>query len=264
MTKLAVVTGANKGIGFAIVKRLHKAGFQVVLTSRDEERGREAQSELKAQSVLVDYLQLDVENKESTQIAADKVQAMGGCDVLVCNAGIAWKGDAFDEEVARGTHSVNYFGARRCIETFLPAIKDGGRIVVVSSRAGDFSKLSKDLQEQFRGSKASLQNLDSLVNKFIDDVKTNKWQAEGWPKTAYGVSKMAITAYVNLVAPTLPRGITIYSMCPGWCKTDMAGDKAPRTADEGADTAEFLSTEDASALKSGKFYADRNQLPEWI
>lgn len=90
----------------------------------------------------MDFFPLEVTVKDSVEKAAQYMLKKGGCDVLICNAGIAYKGDTFDEPKARHTFEVNYFGVKSCLEAFCPIMKKDGRIITVSSRAGDFGKLS--------------------------------------------------------------------------------------------------------------------------
>lgn len=262
-SKTALVTGANKGIGLAIVRGLAKAGFDVVLTARSSENGLAAQKVLQEEGLSVDYYQMDVTDPASVERAALYMKtAKGGCDVLVNNAGIAWKGDAFDSTVAGGTAATNYFGVKTCLEIFCRGgiMRSNGRTVTVSSRAGDFRKLSPELHQKMTDPSLTGPQLTALVEEFITAVGDGTWQEKGWPKTAYGVSKMAATSLVRIFARDEQHGIAHYSMCPGWVKTDMAGPKAPKTPDQGADTALFLATAELSSLKSGQFYAERAEM----
>jgi len=92
--KIILVTGANKGIGFEVVRQLAKLGHQVILTARDKSKGLEAQKKLKAENLVVHFLELDITKEESIQQAANKVKSdFGKLDVLINNAGISLRGD---------------------------------------------------------------------------------------------------------------------------------------------------------------------------
>jgi len=152
MPRVAVVTGANKGIGFEIVKHLVKSKTQdvVYLTSRDEGRGRAAIDALKSEGLDAAYHQLDVLSQESVNRFASYLKSNhGGLDVLVNNAGIPLnvQGGTFGEKAAV-TMDTNFFGTLRVCEALVPLVRDGGRVVHVSSQMGHmaFADLSPALQ----------------------------------------------------------------------------------------------------------------------
>lgn len=133
---VAVVTGANKGIGFEIARALGKQGLHVVVTSRDEGRGRAAidkLSELEPSSSFT-YCQADITDGASVRACADTVkEKLGKVDVLVNNAGIAFKGNIFGADEAQATIDCNFKGTKAMTEALLPLIPEGGRIVNVCS-----------------------------------------------------------------------------------------------------------------------------------
>ena len=144
---LAVVTGANKGIGFSCAERLCEAlgeNATVVLTARNADLGMYAVDELKKKGhSCVEFHQLDVSDEKSVDALAAFVSERGGCDILINNAGIAFKissPEPFGVQ-ARQTIDVNYHGTKRCMEKFLPLMKQGGRIVQVSSQSGQVCHL---------------------------------------------------------------------------------------------------------------------------
>ena len=139
---IAVVTGANKGIGFSCAERLCEAlgeSATVVLAARNTALGAAAVDELKKKGhSCVIFHQLDVSDEESVDALAAFVSERGGCDILINNAGIAFKlssPEPFGVQT-RQTIDVNYRGTKRCMERFLPLMKQGGRIVQVSSQSG--------------------------------------------------------------------------------------------------------------------------------
>src|SRR5262249_23031171 len=131
--RLAIVTGANRGIGLEIARRLVRSGLDVIATSRDAARGRAA-----AQEVGARYLPLDVTDRASIDALGAHLGA--GFDVLVNNAGISMNG--FDADVARKTLEVNFFGAMNVTDRLLPVLRAGGRVVMVSSGMGELSSVS--------------------------------------------------------------------------------------------------------------------------
>ncbi len=135
---------------------------------------------------------------------------------------MAFKGDAFDENVARTTFSCNYYGTVRITSALLPLIVPGGHVINVSSRAGLLKLLSPDLQQRFLAPDLSTQAISELCEEFRAAVADGSFLAKGWAKTCYGTSKIAMSAYSRVCARLNPT-LHVNAICPGWCKTDMAG-----------------------------------------
>lgn len=230
--RVAVVTGANRGIGFEICRQLARCGgIRVVLTARNETKGKAAARDLCDEGLDVDFHKLDVaserEVKALAQYLADTYKR---CDVLVNNAGIAVdpRGSrVLDSKVAayRETLETNTLGPLMLCQALAPLMKKHryGRIVNVSSGMGQLSDM---------------------------DV--------GSP--AYRIAKTALNALTRTLAAELRgSGILVNSMCPGWVKTDMGGPGAPRTVEQGADTAVWLATLPDDG-PSGGFFRDRKPI----
>jgi len=263
-TRIALVTGANKGIGYAIVEKLaEERSLTVLLGARDVKRGEDAIKQIGKSNVSL--LKLDVDSEESVKAAAASVKSQyGGLDILVNNAGRAWKGDAFNENVARTTLQTNYYGTLYMMRHFQPLMREGGRIVNVSSMVAQSSlkRMSAALRNQFLDPKLNEQKLTALAEKFVDDVKMDRVAAEGWPRTTYGVSKVCMSMLTIIAArDNTQRGLLINSCCPGWVRTDMAGPNASKSPAEGADTPVYLALLPPDATVTGAFFQDRNQQP---
>ncbi|KNC98968.1 uncharacterized protein SPPG_05924 [Spizellomyces punctatus DAOM BR117] len=278
---VAVVTGGNKGIGKAIVSELARqyrgnTPLSIYLTARSDDLGRQAvaetQGQLHGSNIQVQFLQLDISSPESINTAAKKIhETAGHVDVLINNAAIAFKGDAFDDNVARQTVDTNYTGTKNVTLAFLPLVPKNGRIINVSSSAGKPRILSEDLQAKFARDDVRLEDLDDLMEQFIKDVSEGTYSKKGWPKQAYGVSKVGVTAFTRALA-RLPdvkdRNVLVAACCPGWVRTDMAGPNAPKSPEEGAQTPVWLALADVDDIlhhgevQNGGFYKDR-QKAEW-
>ena len=122
-----------------------------------------------------------------------------------------------------------------------------GRVVNVSSfvSVNSLKKCSPELQQKFRSETITEEELVGLMNKFVEDTKNGVHRKEGWPDTAYGVSKIGVTVLSRIHARKLSeqRGgdkILLNACCPGWVRTDMAGPKAPKSPEEGAETPVYL------------------------
>ncbi|KAL6056544.1 NADH-cytochrome b5 reductase [Balamuthia mandrillaris] len=265
--KVALVTGANKGIGLATVAQLAKLepSTLVLLGSRDPERGQEAVRGLQEKENLqnVQALRIDLDDEAVIKEAAESVRKeFGGLDVLINNAGMAYKGDAFNEEVARTTINTNFFGTLNVCDAFLPLIRPYGRVVNVSSRAGSLKRLQNDkLREKFTDETLTISQLCELMNKFVEDVKNERCEEEGWPRNTYGVSKAGVSALTRVLARQEKReDILINACCPGWCRTDMAGPSATRSAEQGAEVAVWLATRPKEETRTGMFFADNEPI----
>ena len=141
-SKIVLITGSNKGIGFGIAKLLLERASEfskIILTARNPELGLAARAELGHEDRTV-FHQLDVTSQPSIQALASFVAGnFGKIDVLVNNAGWAAKGDAFDHEIVHQTISTNFYGVKSLTEAFLPLLNPNGHIVNISSNLGETS-----------------------------------------------------------------------------------------------------------------------------
>ena len=231
--RIAVVTGANRGIGLEICRQLADAGLCVVLTSRDESKGKRARDALDTGAAEVRFHQLDVTDGGSVESLAQHLEAeYGRLDVLVNNAGVLYDDDRQEARVLevsierfRVTMEPNFYGPLRMCQAMAPLLRksNSGRIVNVSSGLGQ---------------------LEGMV--------------DGHP--AYGVSKTALNALTRLTADALGKdGVLVNAMCPGLVDTDM-GRPEGRPVEEGADTVVWLALlpEDGP---SGGLFRDREPVP---
>jgi NAD(P)-dependent dehydrogenase (short-subunit alcohol dehydrogenase family) len=230
--KVAIVTGGNRGIGREIARQLAKAQLTVVIGCRDNAKGERAAAELKAEGAEVASLPLDVADTKSVRRFVEQVgKQFGAPSILVNNAGVFPESSAsrvvdVPTSIWRETIEINLFGAVRLCREVVPLMQrlKFGRIVNVSSGMGQISKMG-----------------------------------EGSP--AYRVSKAALNAFtVTLAAEVKPDGILVNSMSPGWVRTDMGGDEAPRSVEEGAETATWLCLLPSNG-PTGQFFRDRKPIP---
>lgn len=229
--KIAVVTGANRGIGFEICRQLAAKGISVVLTSRDEAKGRMAVAQLGSQGLEIEFYQLDVTDVSGIQrLGGFLERKYGAADILVNNAGIMAdaKGTGMlgvQLQIIRTTMETNVYGPLTLCQVLIPLMrnKNYGRIVNISSGLGQLSEM-------------------------------------GGGTPAYRISKTALNVLTRTLAAELKgTNILVNSICPGWVKTDMGGPNAVKTLAEGADTAVWLATlPDGGA--SGGFYRDRKAI----
>ena len=238
---IALVTGANKGIGFEIVRDLARKNFHVFLGARDEKAGKAAaeklNQELKGQvhgeetgRGAVTALKIDISSLESIKPAAEEFsKQIDRLDVLINNAGIMLDDDkdilAITPEIFENTLRTNTLGALLVSQAFVPFLKksDAPRIVNVSSTGGQLTD-----------------------------------GADGWAP-AYCISKTALNGVTVQLAAALPK-FAVNSVCPGWVRTDMGGSNATRSIAEGASGVVWLASE-APHSQTGKFFQDRKVIP---
>jgi len=187
----------------------------------------------------------------------------GRLDVLINNAGFAYKGDVFGADEAEVTFNINYYGVKNMCEAFLPILSKspvGGRCVNVCSEAGHLKIVSPELQQQFASSSLTVAQLDDLMKKFVSDVRAGDYKQKGWPQSMYGTSKLGAVALTKVYARTVPSVLSL-ACCPGYVKTDMSSQKGHLTIEEGADTPCWLATSDAVTRDfSGGFFSGRKPL----
>jgi NAD(P)-dependent dehydrogenase (short-subunit alcohol dehydrogenase family) len=207
-----LITGANKGLGFETARRLVAAGHTLYLGSRDAERGRRAAERLGARAVLI-----DVTDEASVRAAAEAIEAGGGLDVLVNNAGV--QDEMSDDgkvvvgaadltaDVMRRTFETNVFGTVRVLHAFLPLLGRSAAPVVVNVSSG----------------------LASLTR-----VATPGTPAYAYPGVAYSASKTVVNMITVQYAKAFP-AMRINAVEPGFTKTDLNANTGVQTVEEGAE-----------------------------
>lgn len=227
--KTVLITGANKGIGFEIVRQLLGKGLRVFLTARNAIAGEKAASSLEGD---VHFLPMDVTDDTSIEKAAMAYgQGAETLDILINNAAI-YPDEKFDiltitREQLIKTFQTNTFGPIAVTQAFLPFLKKSTdpRIINISSGYGAIDGVTHTVP-------------------------------------SYCLSKLTLNGVTIMLDQALrPGGFAIYVMCPGWVRTDMGGANATRSVEEGADTAVWLAM-DAPKAMSGKFFRDRKVI-EW-
>ncbi len=237
--RVALVTGANRGIGFETARQLARHGLTVVASARDEARGVAAQQRLVEQGLDAHFMLLDVTSATSIQAAMGRIEAtFDRLDVLVNNAGILVDGETrIDElglQVLSNTLETNAYGPLLLSQAAAPLMKRHryGRIVNMSSSLGALTEIA---------------NPDSTYTEI---------QAP-----AYRMSKTLLNAITVLMAREL-RGsnILVNSTCPGWVNTELGGPQAPISPAEAAATPVWLATLPDDG-PTGGFFRDRQPIP---
>lgn len=202
--QVAIVTGANKGLGFAIVKGLCKKFDGIVyLTSRDENRGMEACEELEKLGYKTQFHQLDISDKDSVTKFSEYVKNKHqGIDILINNAGILFLKDAKEpiKYQKEETMLVNFFALVNFTEELFTLMKDNSRIVNISSSSGHLSRIpSEDLRRKFINPNLTLEELIELGTLYLEAVEQNTDVENRWGDNPYVISKVAVNAYTFIL-----------------------------------------------------------------
>merc|ERR1711990_263448 len=257
--RVAIITGANKGIGKETCRILANSGkfSTVYLTSRNKELGQQAIKELRKtmSNDVLKYHQLDISDTDSIEKFRTFVESEhNGFDVLVQNAGFAYKNastESFDVQ-AKETLKINFWGSLNMMKRFYPIIKENGRIVNVSSMISQSTQFG--LTPKFGHPLSSVnlnlteEQLEEYANKFVSDCEKSvkdKVALDGWPRTAYGVSKLLVNGITRIYSKKAredEQGVLINCCCPGYVKTDMSSHSANATknTEQGAETSVWL------------------------
>ena len=227
MVPIILITGATRGIGFAAAMQLAARGAQVIIASRDATRAQSAAEKIGRNT---SWLSLDIDDPDSVNAAAASIAAQyGRLDVLANNSAVLldhYEGlDQLKPETLAATLKTNVVGTLRISQAMKELLgkSSAPRIINVSSGAGQL------------------------------DGEPQSWAP------AYCISKTALNMLTQQLTAAWP-DVMVNSMCPGWCRTEMGGDNAPRSAEEGADTLTWLALDAPHTLR-GSFIKDRQAIP---
>jgi len=235
VTRVALVSGGNRGIGLEIARQLARRGMLVVIGSRDVEKGQAAAQTIIDEGYSTEVVRLDITDGNSVAAAVEEiVRRHGRIDILVNNAAIlidgpgGFKSSLFElkADTARKTFETNVLGPLRLTQAVVPIMERNGygRIVNLSSGAGQLS-----------------------------DMRS------GFP--AYRMSKTALNALTRITASELAStNIKVNAVCPGWVRTDMGGAEAERPVEIGAETPVWLATLPENG-PTGGFFRDKRPIP---
>lgn len=236
--KVALVTGANRGLGFETSKQLAQKGFRVYMGCRDEKKGQAAADILKSSGLDVEFISMDVTKTQGVRKVLARLKDNNETlDVLVNNAGVFLESDGptdqsssslfkVDPVIILKTIETNTMGPLKLIQSLVPQMieKGSGRIINVSSGMG-----------QLRDSKG------------------------GWP--GYRMSKTALNSLTCILNAELEgTDVIVNSVCPGWVRTDMGGQTANKSVEEGVESIVWLAT--ADDIPRGKFVQDKKVI-DW-
>lgn len=233
MAKVALISGANKGLGLETARQLGQLGYTVLVGARDSARGSEAAEQLKSEGIDARFIHLDLEDSSTFDSVKQYISdTFGSLDALVNNAGVNLEAGAkatdVSIDVVRKVYDVNLFAQIELTQKLLPLLEksDAGRIVNLSSILGSL-KLNADPKSPFGD----------------------------WRSLGYNSSKAALNAFTAILSYELRNTkIKVNSAHPGWVKTDMGGEAAPMELEDGAKTSVWLATLPDDGPTGGYFH----------
>ena len=269
-----VITGANRGIGFQLAKRLIKnpSKPKVIITSRDETRGKAAVNEIldeyPSSKEFLYYHVLDITNKDTYSPFSDWIKStFGKIDVLVNNAGLKMDGDGLENvgyksplSHAEKTIATNYYATRVFTEYVLPLLASDGKIINVSSIRGLYHYQGRTLYEKLAHPDFQPKEIDEVYEIFMNAAKKQNYDEARITGHSYNISKALLNAWTyHVLKDSLKGDQQAFTMCPGWCRTDMGGDYAPKRPEEGPETIEYLIDLPYKLNKeiNGKFFTEK-------
>lgn len=233
--KIALITGASRGLGFAMSEKLAELGVKVIMVCRNKDSGKIAFSRLKEKNLDVILKIADIESIDDIKNLHKEISSeFSYLDILINNAGVNLENEnitieSIDINTFQKVMDINLRGTILMCKYFIPLLKksSSGRIINFSSGLGQLS-----------------------------------FPRTG-PYPSYSISKTAVNAVTKILADELKNTkIMVFSVDPGWVKTDMGGPAAPLSIEEGIDTPVWLATAPENELKSGYFYKER-KIIEW-
>jgi NAD(P)-dependent dehydrogenase (short-subunit alcohol dehydrogenase family) len=253
MTRIALITGATRNLGFSLAqglaRRLDPSDI-VYLTGRDATRVAQSVNELTETRAQVRGEVLDVSKRDSVAHFADELAARhGGVDILLSNHYTRVEPDDDPAEVIDHYVEANNLGTTSILRHFAPLMRDGGRLLVIASRAGSLRALAPALHSRFQNLR-SLEDVDRAVCGWRDAVRSGRAPGQAWPAWINIPSKIGQVAAVRVLAgqrrvADLSRGILIASISPGLIDTgasrpwlDMSG--APQPDEVAAPVLDFV------------------------
>ena len=237
--RVALVSGANRGIGYEISRQLAAKGIVVVMGARDPGRGQAACERLRRSGAEIFFHPLDVEDERTLAAAVTTVMDRHGrIDILVNNAGVHLDEGAdalgVPMDAVRRSLQINTLGPLALCRLCVPTMRRHGygRIVNIASTMGSLAEMGNP-----------------------------RSHSDGMKSPSYRLSKTALNAVTLIIAREV-RGenVLVNSCCPGWVRTEMGGDQAPLTPEQGADTPVWLATLPDGG-PSGGFYRERQPIP---
>jgi NAD(P)-dependent dehydrogenase (short-subunit alcohol dehydrogenase family) len=240
MTLVSIVTGATRNLGFHLAQGLARRLGRVYLTGRDEGRVLEAVRQVSNSRAEVRGEVLDVSQRDNVErFARMLAERHGGVDIVFSNHYTRVQPDDDPAQVIDGYIAANNLGTTHILRSLAPLLRDGGRLLVVASRAGSLRALAPALHARFENLQ-SLDDVDHAIRGWRDAVRERRAAGQAWPQWINIPSKIGQVAAVRVLAQQrragdLRRGILVAAISPGLIDTgasrrwlDLKGARSPK------------------------------------
>jgi carbonyl reductase 1 len=231
MSFIAFVTGANQGLGLALVRGLGRAigsSGTVYLGARDESKGRAAAATLRSEGISVELLLIDVTDAASINTARDIIfRTHGGVDIVISNAAQRISKDLSQADQVARFIDTNNIGQRRVTDAFRDILRPGARFLVVASAFGSLRNLDPRLHAYFDVERATLDDIDATMAVYAKAVIEDRAETDGWPEWINTPSKIGQVAAMKVFARQMAGrretdGLLVAAVCPGLVDTDAS------------------------------------------
>ena len=251
MQKKVFVTGAGRGMGLETVQRLLDFGFYLLAAARNLDTLLSLKERYGKNLELV---QLDLFDRGQIEQAGARLRKLSEegapLDVLIHNAGV-YPGGKFPEHDVGRLMTVNFFAPLQLTRLALPAMAKGGRVLNISSGLGRLSSFSPQAARALL-EPLSIEEVETLARRYVKEGAM-----QGWPSDPYSVSKALLNALTRAFSTTY-KDQTFVSIDPGWVRTDMGGEGAPNSLEQGVETTIWAAT--TEVLESNHFYHHRERV----
>lgn len=272
--KVALVTGANRGIGYAIVEELLIRGVKTVyLTARNIKKGKDAVAILELEGLHPKFHQLDVTDELSVKNCAKYIKDNhGGLDLLINNAAVMTefvRSTTYEDSVK--VLNTNYYGVLTVEKYFFPILRENARVLNISSDCGHISNLkNKEWIARLTREDITRADVDAFVEWFLFSVKYSRWRICDFREIvllAYRVSKIALCALTRAQQRRIDRNISINSIHPGLVQTGMTNWRGFYTTKESSKVPVYVALDVDQSVKGRYFWFDKTEKgwedPSW-
>ncbi|TKG93978.1 SDR family NAD(P)-dependent oxidoreductase [Puteibacter caeruleilacunae] len=231
MNKVALITGANQGLGFGLVQKvseIYGEGDFIYLGVRRTEAGEEALKNIKNTKANLEVIYIDVSKEETIEeVKSTIVKKHGGIDLILSNAAARISPTVPNSDQVENFVQTNNMGTYYMLKHFQPTLKINGKIIVIASAFGSLLHLDANLHHLFNIDAMSCDEINKVMQEYVDDVKSETDESKGWPQWINIPSKIGQVALTKIAAKKetgapIERNISVFAVCPGLVDTDAS------------------------------------------
>ncbi|WP_430814780.1 SDR family NAD(P)-dependent oxidoreductase [Carboxylicivirga sp. RSCT41] len=226
MSKVAIVTGANQGLGLGLVQRLNEIYQKndiIYMGVRRTEAGKKALESIETIKADIRVIYIDISKEESIIAVKNTIfKQHGGIDLVIHNAAARISPDRPYKEQVKNFIDTNNMGTYYMLKHFQPLMNENGQLIVVASAFGSLIHLNSNLHKLFDIENSSLEDINTTMMNYVHDVESGREADKGWPEWINIPSKIGQVALVKIAAKEEDSNKSIFSVCPGLVDTDAS------------------------------------------